>query len=218
MSGVTGGTFILSFTWLGSVYTTPSIAWNATGDAVISALNSSVNVLGQSVDAPSWMTPITPAQAPDWANGPLPVTPVVVEATGRLGGQVILPFQIIPTLTGSSPTLTARQFRGGGTRLDIWAIGPSQVAQLLNATCAQAEYRDQMGEDFYIKAQWDSVSGPEFRTTGRLPLIGPKAMRELQGSGLIQYSGRARITTRAGRTYAYMPVGGTPIPDDWRAV
>lgn len=216
MSGVTGGTFTASFAWLGSVYTTPDIDWDADDDGVISALNSSVNALGQSIDSSSWMIPVTPAQAPDWAHGPLPGMPVVVQATGRLGGQVLPPFTIVSQLTGG--TVIVSQIRGGGTRFDIWALNPAQVAQLRNATCAQAEYRDRMGEDFYIKAQWDSVTGPEFRTTGRLPLIGPKAQRELQGSGLIQYSARARITTRAGRSYAYQPVGDTPIPDDWRAV
>ena len=34
-----------------------------------------------------------------------------------------------------------------------------------------------MGEDFYIRAQYASVSGPEFQTTGALPLIAPTLVR-----------------------------------------
>lgn len=56
---------------------------------------------------------------------------------------------------------------------------------LKNATCAQAEYRITMGEPFFVKAQHESVSGPQFTTSGTLPRIGPKVAEELAGSGLI---------------------------------
>jgi hypothetical protein len=135
-----------------------------------------------------------------------------------MGGQSLPMFNVTNSLEGDNAQVVVTQFRGGGTRWDIWAIEPFQVDALKRATCAQAEYRDQMGEDFYIRAQYQSVSGPEFHTTGALPLIGPKARRELNGSGLIQYGARAVSGTSMGMAYAYQRLGGTPIPDDWRAV
>jgi hypothetical protein len=214
---VIGGTFLASELWLGSVYTSPPIPWDTDGPDFVTALCAMRDIESRLLDASSWMTPDTPAEAPDWAAGPLPAVPIVVQATGFLGGQALPPLVLQSSLEGGG-SYVVTQFRGGGVRLDPWQLWPAQVAQLRNACCAQAEYRDQMGEDFYIRSQWASVSGPEFKTTGKLPHIGSKVLRELQGSGLIQYSARAAVGTRAGASTAYSPTGGTPIPDDWRAV
>lgn len=47
------------------------------------------------------------------------------------------------------------------------------------ATCAQAEYRLHMGEDFFKGGQYKMVSGPDFQTQGALPMIGPRVWEEL---------------------------------------
>lgn len=52
-----------------------------------------------------------------------------------------------------------------------------------DATCAQAEYRIEKGERFFRQAQHQSVSGPQFSTTGTLPRIGPKVAEELARFG-----------------------------------
>lgn len=218
MSGVEDGDFAASLTWQGSVFTSGPIQWNAVEDDVIAALNSMENVLGDKILGPAWQVPVTPTAAPDWAGGPLPFIPVVVEAVGYLAQQALPLLTTVSNLTGSTPTVKVISFRGGGVRYDIWQLQPFQVLALRNATCAQAEYRDQMGEDFYVRAQWDAVHGPEFQTTGKLPIIGPKVHRELQGSGLVQYSARASVGARGNMATALSRMGGTPIPDDWRAV
>lgn len=56
---------------------------------------------------------------------------------------------------------------------------------LSRATCAQVEYRFIMGPEFFIRAQHDRTKGPEFEVDGKLPIVGPKTWRELEGSGLL---------------------------------
>jgi len=215
----TGGSWTASINWQGDTWESTDIPWNADGVTLLAALNASVNSLDQPYSGTSWEQAITPAYMPDWAYGPLPSVPVVVEATAYMGNQVLPPFTITNNLTGDDTAqVLVTQFRGGGTRLDVWMLQPSQRYQLTRATCAQAEYRDRMGEDFFIKAQYQQVTGPEFTTQGKLPIIGPKVRRELNGSGLIQYGARGVVGTRGSSAYAYQRFGGTPIPDDWRAV
>lgn len=57
---------------------------------------------------------------------------------------------------------------------------------LMRATAAQVEYRASMGEDFFVREQFERVTGPEFSTEGTLPRIGPKVWEELAGSGLLK--------------------------------
>lgn len=66
-----------------------------------------------------------------------------------------------------------------------------QVAALKRATCAQAEYRHIMGEDWMRRAQHKSERGPDFGADGKLPRIGPKAAQELSDAGLVMLGGRA---------------------------
>lgn len=66
-----------------------------------------------------------------------------------------------------------------------------QLAALRRATCAQAEYRFQMGEEFMVAGQFENVSGPDFSRTGKLPYFAPKARRELVGTGLVVTGVRA---------------------------
>lgn len=65
-----------------------------------------------------------------------------------------------------------------------------QKDALARATCAQAEYRLAMGEAFFVEAQPENVSGPDYSQTGALPRIGPKVYDELEGTDLM------RLTTR----------------------
>jgi hypothetical protein len=45
-----------------------------------------------------------------------------------------------------------------------------------------------MGEEFFVKAQYQSLSGPDFSTSGRLPRIGPKVWDELVRCDLLDYA------------------------------
>jgi hypothetical protein len=69
------------------------------------------------------------------------------------------------------------------------ALEPHQVEALVNATCAQAEYRIAMGEDWFVQDQYKQSNGPDFATTGKLGRVGPKAREELQYSGLPRATG-----------------------------
>lgn len=66
------------------------------------------------------------------------------------------------------------------------SLSTGERADLSRATCAQAEYRAMMGEAFFVREQFDRVSGPEFSTEGALPRVGPKVWEELAGSGLLK--------------------------------
>ena len=50
------------------------------------------------------------------------------------------------------------------------------------ATCAQAEYRLLMGEDFFKGGQYSRVVGPDFETQGVMPTIGPRVWEELESA------------------------------------
>src|SRR6476661_3140803 len=63
---------------------------------------------------------------------------------------------------------------------------------LKRATCAQAEYRVEMGPAFFRRPRFDKTSGPDFETEGQAPIVGPAAMRELTYSRLL------RLTTATG--------------------
>jgi hypothetical protein len=84
-----------------------------------------------------------------------------------------------------------------GLKFDPTTLADWQKSALNRATCAQAEYRITMGEDFMVKAQYASVQGPDFTVSGRLPFIGPKVIRELVSGGLL----------RGGGGYATVPYG-----------
>lgn len=79
------------------------------------------------------------------------------------------------------------------------ALTDPQKDALMRATAAQAEYRLEMGERFFVKAQRQRVKGPDFETEGELPYIGPKVWHELEGSGLL------KVTARVGRGHEARP-------------
>lgn len=72
-----------------------------------------------------------------------------------------------------------------GRKYDPTTLDYASSLALRRATCAQAVYRNLKGAEFFDRAQFESVTGPEFTTTGHEPMLGPRAMRELSGSGLI---------------------------------
>lgn len=75
-----------------------------------------------------------------------------------------------------------------GLKLDPTELTYAEARALERATCAQAEYRFEMGEEFFVRPQFRSTSGPEFSTDGKPPIVAPKARRELAGSGLVRNS------------------------------
>lgn len=62
-----------------------------------------------------------------------------------------------------------------------------QITALKNATAAQTLYRIQNGEDWALGGgdQYQSVSGPDFNTTGRRARFSPQARQELAVAGLV---------------------------------
>ena len=70
-----------------------------------------------------------------------------------------------------------------GLKLDPAALTTHQASALRRATCAQAEYRIEMGEEFFVQAQYTYVAGPDFQRRGELPRIGPKVLPELADNG-----------------------------------
>jgi len=81
-----------------------------------------------------------------------------------------------------------------GRRFSPDALAASEQLALRRATCAQAQYRHVMGADFFIRGQYQKVTGPDYTTEGTLPHIGPAVRRELAATGLARLS-----TTTVGR-------------------
>lgn len=73
-----------------------------------------------------------------------------------------------------------------GRAYDPADLAPLQADALRDATCAQVEYRVEMGEEFFRRPRYEAVTGPDFQTTGRAPWLAPKAARILAGSGLVR--------------------------------
>lgn len=69
-------------------------------------------------------------------------------------------------------------------------LSTTQSVRLKWAVANQAEFRQSMGEDFFIEDQRETVEGPDFTESGRLPRVGPKAREELIQSGLLRMTGR----------------------------
>jgi hypothetical protein len=72
----------------------------------------------------------------------------------------------------------------GGLKLVPDDMSVDAAAALNRATCAQVEYRLQLGEEFFIEHQYQSTSSPDFSTEGKVPRIGPKVFEELTSGGL----------------------------------
>jgi hypothetical protein len=60
-----------------------------------------------------------------------------------------------------------------------------QANALARAVCAQAEYRNRMGESFFRENEPSSITGPDFSRSGRFGKIGDKVYAELRDGGLL---------------------------------
>jgi hypothetical protein len=69
-----------------------------------------------------------------------------------------------------------------------------QLHALRRAVCAQVEYHLKMGEDFFLRPHYTTVSGPQFSRTGETPdRIAPKARQHLAGTGLQRMTARLAV-------------------------
>src|SRR5205814_1767544 len=99
-----------------------------------------------------------------------------------------------------------------GRKVDLTSLSPLQEQGLARATCAQVEYRLEMGERFFVRAQRKQTSGPDFSTVGKLPYIGPKVRYELAELGLVQTGARATPGPRAVLAGGFFAPGTLPWP------
>lgn len=86
-----------------------------------------------------------------------------------------------------------------GRRFNPATLSTNEARILRRATCAQAEYRRVMGNDFFVAGQYASVSGPNYSTTGTLGAVGAQVWRELAGTGFI------RLATTTAGTREFVP-------------
>lgn len=72
-----------------------------------------------------------------------------------------------------------------GLKIDPDTLDYAEDRALTRATCAQALYRLEMGEDHFIRPPI-AASGPEFSQQQAPSHVGPQTWRELAGSGLLR--------------------------------
>lgn len=80
---------------------------------------------------------------------------------------------------------TGLKFASEDLELDDFASG-----KLSEATCAQVEYRLTVGDDFMIREQYESQSGPGYGTSGKLKKVCGAAYTALGQGGFLQLHGR----------------------------
>jgi hypothetical protein len=100
--------------------------------------------------------------------------------------------QDVDNAVGAVLTETNGRKFGNPAGINEKNLRPEQVQSLNRATCAQAEYRWTMGEDFFRRGQFLEQQGPDFAVKGKLPKLAPRALDELASAGLCNLSGRAR--------------------------
>jgi len=100
-------------------------------------------------------------------------------------------------------------FATTGRKFDPTTLADWQQVVLRDATCAQAEYRREMGDAFFIRGQHHEVTGPDYTTKGRLPRIAPGVWVAVGGTGLIK-----RTTTTYQRVAPPDPLSTTE-PEDY---
>ena len=80
----------------------------------------------------------------------------------------------------------------------------ADVEELLSkATCAQVEYRMTMGDDFMVKEQYESQSGPSYSTSGKLRKVCGTSYTFLNQGGLLRLHGKA--SNRYADRYGDLP-------------
>lgn len=100
----------------------------------------------------------------------------------------------VDRFVGFAWTVQANGFRFGDLTENPQGLDVGELTALRRATCAQAEYRIEKGEEFFVHDQHESTSGPDFSTKGKLTRFGPKAREELRYSGLRRAAGGRLIT------------------------
>lgn len=175
LPGAAGGTFTIGWNGPTSAATPPEV-FNAAASqlqtdlAAISSIGTgNVIVLGTNPYTVIW----TYAWATGFNGFTVPLLTLNVGSTTP------------PNINASVALVRGRKFN------PLVDLNSNQRISLSNATCAQVEYRNAMGEAFFVRAQYSSVKGPDFATSGKMPTIAPKAIRELSQSGLIFTSTRA---------------------------
>ena len=73
-----------------------------------------------------------------------------------------------------------------GLRVNPARLSIYQAQQLADAVCAQAEYRNAMGEEFFRRNEPQSIQGPDFSRQGRSGRYGGKVYRHLRQAGLLR--------------------------------
>lgn len=90
-------------------------------------------------------------------------------------------------------------------------LDPADAAGLARATCAQVLYRLEMGDEFFVRAQRERISGRAFSAEGKLPIVGPQAWRELEITSLV----RRTTSTTGRRARPQKSAGWGDDPDFW---
>lgn len=79
-----------------------------------------------------------------------------------------------------------------GLRIDVTALPLWQLERLIRAVVAQAEYRLEVGPEFFSHASNDEViQGPDFTISGRRSRFSVAAAALLRGAGLLLGGARA---------------------------
>lgn len=70
----------------------------------------------------------------------------------------------------------------------------AEIVSLSRITCARAEYRAIMGDAFFRQDQYESTTGPDFSTSGKLDRIGPRVKEELARSPFMESAAFGHVT------------------------
>lgn len=131
---------------------------------------------------------VTPSPAPTETTGPVYADVAAVESfiEGWVTEDVEALERLLERAERDIDTLLGSYVRDPTTNLKLTpaTLPTYQAAALSRATCAQAEYRFAMGEQFFVQSQYSFVSGPDFQRRGELPRVGPKVLGELADCGL----------------------------------
>lgn len=178
--GATGGTFDLS--WNGVNPQTITEPYSVTGAQLQTDLQA-ISDIGPGNVTVFGNNPYTLMWTYQWTTAfPLAYVPLVT---------------VNPTNLQPSGAATAKVAEVEALKVNpLTDTDRNQTLALSRATCAQVEYRNQQGEAFFVRSQYESVRGPDFTTQGKLPYIAPKAFRELAQTGLAFRQGRAVAGSR----------------------
>jgi hypothetical protein len=75
-----------------------------------------------------------------------------------------------------------------GHKFNPMRLTTGQAVALSKATCAQVEYRLQVGESFMVEDQYETRGGRNYSSVGKLRKIAPAAMSHLHAGNLLNLS------------------------------